>query len=80
MPHTHTHTHTTHTHTHHTHTHTHTPQFSSNDNGHRMLDDFCSWQQSLKEDGGARFDMAVMVTKNEICEANGLNCGTLGEL
>ena len=45
-----------------------------------MLDDFCSWQQSLKEDGGARFDMAVMVTKNEICEANGLNCGTLGEL
>ncbi len=43
-----------------------------------MLDDVCTWKDSLKG-SGPRFDMVVMVTRKHMCESNGRNCGTLGE-
>ena len=43
-----------------------------------LLNSFCGWQNSINGRNGPRHDVAVMVTRKDICEAVGNNCGTLG--
>ena len=43
-----------------------------------LLNGFCQWQNSINGRNGPRHDVAVLVTRKDICEGSGSNCGTLG--
>jgi hypothetical protein len=43
-----------------------------------LLNGFCQWQNSINGRNGPHHDVAVMVTRKDICEGSGNNCGTLG--
>lgn len=48
-------------------------------NAFMLLNGFCEWQHSVNGRDGPHHDIAVMVTRKEICEGTGSNnCGTLG--
>ena len=52
--------------------------FSDSSSSHHRLDDFCSWMTEYNNERGLDNDIAVLLTRDNICKEDACDANTLG--